>query len=86
MKDFLIPSHHSQGIMTDAVDTLLYEWFIPRMNVRHIMVGVFIGNEGSLKVFLRNGFKMINTIEKYREVRGKMRGLHILEWRYSVAS
>ena len=69
--------------MTDAVDTLLHEWAIPRMNVRHLMVGVFTGNEASLKVFLKNGFKMINTYENYKEVRGKMRGLHVMEWRYS---
>lgn len=78
-----MPSHHRQGIMTDAIDTLLHEWAIPRMNVRHLMVGVFTGNEASIKVFLRNGFKMINTYENYKEVRGKMRGLHVMEWRYS---
>ena len=83
LTDFLMPSHHRQGIMTDAVDTLLHEWAIPRMNVRHVMVAIFVGNEGSVKVFLRNGFKMINTIENYKEVRGKMRGLHVMEWRCS---
>jgi len=80
--DFLMPSHHGQGIMTDAVDTLLHEWAIPRMHVRHVMVAIFAGNEGSVKVFSRNGFKMINTIENYKEVRGKMRGLHVMEWKY----
>ena len=67
--------------MTDAVDTLLHEWAIPRMNVRHVMVAIFVGNEGNVKVFLRNGFKMINTIENYKEIRGKMRGLHVMEWK-----
>ena len=67
--------------MTDAVDTLLHEWAIPRKNVRHVMVGIFVGNEGSVKVFLRNGFRMINTIENHKEVRGKMRGVHVMEWR-----
>ena len=66
--------------MTDAVDTLLHEWAIPRMNVRHVMVAIFVGNEGSIKVFSRNGFKMLNTIENHKEVRGKMRGLHVMEW------
>ena len=68
--------------MTDAVDTLLHEWAIPRMNVQHVMVAIFVGNEGNIKVFLRNGFKMINTIENYKEIRGEMRGLHVLEWRH----
>lgn len=67
--------------MTDAVDTLLHEWAIPRMNVRHVMVAIFLGNEGSIKVFSKNGFKMLNTIENYKEVRGKVRGLHVMEWR-----
>lgn len=69
--------------MTDAVDTLLHEWAIPRMHVRHVMVAVFTGNEGSVKVFLRNGFKMMKTYENYKEIRGKTRGLHVMEWRYS---
>ncbi|KAF8808011.1 acyl-CoA N-acyltransferase [Phlegmacium glaucopus] len=81
--DFLMPSHHRQGIMTDAIDTLLHEWAIPRMKVRHVMVAAFTGNEASVKVFLRNGFKMINIYENYKEIRGKMRGLHVMEWKYS---
>ena len=69
--------------MTDAVDTMLHEWAIPRMNVRHVMVGIFVGNEGSVKVFLRNGFKMITTIENYyKEIKGKMLRLHVMEWKY----
>ncbi|TFK41961.1 GNAT domain-containing protein [Crucibulum laeve] len=79
--DLLAPSHHGQGIMTDAVGTLMHEWAIPRMGVRHIMVSACIGNEGSVKVFLKNGFKLIRTSEDHHEVKGKRVGLHVLEWR-----
>ncbi|KAF8973494.1 hypothetical protein BDZ97DRAFT_1900337 [Flammula alnicola] len=83
MGDFLAASHHRQGIMSDAVDTVLHEWGIPRMKIRHMWVSAFTKNEGSVKVFLKNGFKMIKTIDTHFEVKGKMRGLHLLEWRYT---
>ncbi|KDR85588.1 hypothetical protein GALMADRAFT_218684 [Galerina marginata CBS 339.88] len=79
--DYLAPSHHRRGIMTDAIDTLLHDWAIPRMNVRHVLVGAFIGNHGSVRVFEKNGFNMARTIEEYSIVRGKMRGMHVLEWK-----
>jgi len=79
----LAASHHRQGIMTDAVDTVLHDWAIPRMNVRHMLVTVFEGNEGSVKVFLRNGFKIKATYKDYVELKGKIRGVNVLEWKYS---
>jgi len=69
--------------MTDAVGTVLHEWAIPRMGVRHMWVSTFTGNEGSVKVFLKNGFKLIGTYEQHAEIKGKMRGLNLLEWRYT---
>ncbi|KAF9486333.1 hypothetical protein BDN70DRAFT_869824 [Pholiota conissans] len=80
--DFLVTSHHRQGIMTDAVQTVLHEWAIPRMKVRHMWVSAYTSNDGSVKVFLKNGFKIIKTIENHHEAKGKMRGLHLMEWRY----
>jgi len=82
MGNYLAPSHHRQGIMSDAVGTVLHEWGIPRMNVRHMWVSTFTGNDGSVKVFQRNGFKLIKSIEEHFEVKGKMRGLNLLEWKY----
>jgi len=82
MGDYLAPSHHRQGIMTDAVTTVLHEWGIPRMGIRHMWVTAYTTNEGSVKVFLKNGFKMITTYENHQEVKGKMRGLHLLEWKH----
>ena len=69
--------------MTDAVDTVLHGWAIPRMNVRHMLVTAFEGNEGSVKVLLRNGFKMRATYKDHYEVKGKVHGVHVLEWKYS---
>ena len=71
--------------MTDAVETMLHDWAIPRMNVHYMMVSAVGGNEGSVKVFLRNGFKMKGTYKDHYEVKGKIRDLHVLEWKYSEA-
>ena len=63
-----------QGIMTDAVDTLLHEWAIPRMNVRHVMVAIFVGNEH--KSILEKWFQ---DDKHHKEVRGKMTACHVME-------
>jgi len=81
--DYLAASHHRQGIMTDAVDTVLHDWAIPCMNVHHMLLGVFEGNVGSVKVFQRNGFRIKGTYQDCKEVKGKMRSVHVLEWHYS---
>ncbi|CAA7268035.1 unnamed protein product [Cyclocybe aegerita] len=80
--DWLAPSHHGRGIMTDVIRTLLNDWAVPRMGVRHVWATAFTGNEGSVKVFLKNGFKLVTTHENHVVVKGKMRGLHLLEWQY----
>lgn len=68
--------------MSDAVNTVLQDWGIPRMNIRHMWVSTFMDNEASMKVFLKNGFKLIGSYEDHFEVKGKVRGLTLLEWRY----
>lgn len=68
--------------MSDAVTTVLQDWGIPRMNIRHMWVTTIAENEASVKVFLKNGFKLINTYEDFFEVKGKVRGLNLLEWKY----
>ena len=65
--------------MTDALDTIMHEWAIPRMGVRHILVDVFDENEASTKVFLKNGFRLIATYDDHLEIKGTKRGLRILE-------
>ncbi|TFK26695.1 acyl-CoA N-acyltransferase [Coprinopsis marcescibilis] len=78
--DWLAPSHHGKGIMTDAVDTLLNDWGV-RMNLHRVIVSAFPGNIGSIKVFQKNGFRTTNITDDAIEVRGTKRGLHTLEWR-----
>ncbi|KAJ7919310.1 acyl-CoA N-acyltransferase [Mycena leptocephala] len=78
--DYLAPSHHRQGIMSDAFQTLLRQWAIPRMGVRRMVVTTLAGNKGSVGVFEKNGFKFRKTIEDAIEVRREMRGVHVLEW------
>jgi len=78
--DYLIPSHHGQGIMTDVIQTVLHNWAIPRMGVRKITAEAFVGNEGSVKVFQKNDFHLTRTLQNYAEIRGRTRHLHVLEW------
>jgi RimJ/RimL family protein N-acetyltransferase len=66
--------------MSDAFQTLLRQWAIPRMGVRRMVVTTLKGNKGSVGVFEKNGFKFRKTIEDAIEVRGEMRGVHVLEW------
>lgn len=66
--------------MSDAVETLIHDWGIPRMNARRYLVSAFAGNQGSVKVFQKNGFTLTRTIPEYGVVKGVMRGKHVLEW------
>ncbi|KAF8973493.1 hypothetical protein BDZ97DRAFT_1911980 [Flammula alnicola] len=79
--DFLAPSHHGQGIMSDVLDTLLHDWAIPRMGVRRILLGVVEGNMGSLRVFVKSGFQLKQTVKDYRKIRGETRNLQVMEWK-----
>ncbi|KAF5312793.1 hypothetical protein D9619_002819 [Psilocybe cf. subviscida] len=81
MGNFVAPQYSGQGIMTDAVNTVLHEWCIPRMNVQRMWVSTFIGNVASVRVFEKNGFVLIKASEGHVEIKGKLRGLNILEWR-----
>ncbi|KAF8665293.1 hypothetical protein AX16_000314 [Volvariella volvacea WC 439] len=80
---YLDPSHHRRGIMSDAVATVLNDWAIPRMNVHHILVNVFEGNDGSMRTLQKNGFAHTRTIPEHIERRGVKRTIHVLEWSIS---
>lgn len=75
---YLIPSHHGQGIMTDAIKTLIQTWAVPRMKVRRILVGAFGSNTSSVRVFQKNDFILKTIINN--EGRRKSRDLHIFKW------
>ncbi|KAJ7132353.1 acyl-CoA N-acyltransferase [Mycena epipterygia] len=65
---YLAPSHQGRGLMTAAVGTLITQWGIPCMNTRCIRSGIFEGNHGSLKVLLKNGFVLVDTLVDHIEV------------------
>jgi RimJ/RimL family protein N-acetyltransferase len=67
--------------MTAALGTLIKNWAIPRMGVCRMRVNTFIGNEGSVRVFEKNGFVLVGRVEDCIEVRGAKDGLNILEWK-----
>lgn len=66
--------------MSDAVETLIHDWGVPRLNARRYLVGAFVGNQGSVKAFQKNGFTLTRTIAEYGVVKGQMKGMHVLEW------
>ncbi|KAG6831556.1 hypothetical protein H0H92_009475 [Tricholoma furcatifolium] len=80
---FLASSHHGRGIMTDAVQTLIWDWAVPRMDARLIVIGAFEGNQGSVRTFEKSGFVHKGFIENYVQARGQWRNLHLLEWNIS---
>ncbi|KAH9483136.1 hypothetical protein JR316_0005238 [Psilocybe cubensis] len=59
---FGAPSHHGRGIMTDAVRTMLHEWGVPRMRIRHMWVSTFTDNEASVKV-VKGKMRGVNALE-----------------------
>lgn len=66
--------------MTDAVDTLINDLGKPFLNARHFVSMVFVGNEGSKKVFLKNNFVLKRCITNFAVVKGFMRDLLVLEY------
>jgi len=69
--------------MTDALETLLLDWAVPRMDVHYIRAAAFEGNQGSVRVLAKNGFVMTTTLDNFMVHRGRMRGLHVMEWKKS---
>ena len=71
--------------MTEVLSTLLSQWAVPRMNVRRMLVTIFPGNRGSMRVLQTNGFVLMKMVENYEEVRGKMADFIISEWNLNSA-
>ena len=77
--DWLISSHHGQGIMSAVVKALVYEWGVPRMGIRRIVEIVFSGNVGSQRVLEKSGFQLVNSVDDCVEARGHKYGVHVME-------
>ncbi|KAG8744719.1 hypothetical protein FRC11_013333 [Ceratobasidium sp. 423] len=60
--DYLRPTHHGRGIMTAAVKTVINSWAIPHMNAYKFWAAAFPENIGSHKVFLKNGFQIVDRV------------------------
>ncbi|CAE6456031.1 unnamed protein product [Rhizoctonia solani] len=60
--DYLQPTHHGQGIMTAAIKTVTELWAIPHMNAYKFCAAAFPENVGSHKVFLKNGFQIVDRV------------------------
>ena len=58
----LHPNHHRIGIMSEAIDATLNEFFF-KMNHNTIYVGHFIENLPSQKLIQKMGFKWVEDIE-----------------------
>lgn len=66
--------------MTDAINTLLYDWVVPRIGVRRLLVFPLEGNHGGVKVFLKTGFRFLFLSRDHLTVRGMRRSVNVLEW------
>ncbi|CAE6425542.1 unnamed protein product [Rhizoctonia solani] len=58
--DYLRPSHHGRGIMTAVIKTVIDSWAVPHMNAFKFWAATFPENIGSQRVFLKNGFQIVD--------------------------
>lgn len=81
IKDWLLPTHAGSGIITDASETLLYDWARERMCVQKIIGVCFVENEGSQKVLQKLGFTRRGSVTYDLVVKGVHRTSSILfDW------
>ena len=82
---WLDPEYHGQGVMPAAMNAVIHQWAVPRMNVCNIIGNPFKGNANSRRVFEKNGFRYIgetaNDIIEKGLSDGARTGLYLLEWK-----
>lgn len=67
--------------MSDAIETILHDWVVPRMAVKKVVVSAFVDNRASIRTFEKNGFKSISVIpDRTLVVRGRPKEFHTLVW------
>ncbi|KAG8729205.1 hypothetical protein FRC11_009281, partial [Ceratobasidium sp. 423] len=60
--DYLRPTHHGRGIMTAVVRAAIELWAAPHMNAHNFRAATFPENVGSQRVFLKNGFQIVDRV------------------------
>ena len=70
--------------MTAVIGALINQWMVPHLNARKIRTEAFEGNIGSVRVFEKNGFKLLETVKVERNGPGcgRIEGMHVLEWEW----
>lgn len=81
--DYLAPTHHRQGITTVVLRILINHWAVPKMNVRRMLCTAFKGNEGSIRVMQKNGFRFRELRKNATCLRGEWRDLNVMEWEHA---
>jgi RimJ/RimL family protein N-acetyltransferase len=68
--------------MSAAVGAVVNQWMVPHMNAHKIRAETIEDNIGSVRVFEKNGFKLLETVKVDRAGpgRGRIEGVHIMEW------
>jgi len=88
--DYIAASHHGRGIMSAVLKIIMDKWATPWMAARHIKSEAHQGNIGSRRVFEKNGFVVVKTLENYVEIAeskgGGLVGLHVMDWKYNGAA
>jgi RimJ/RimL family protein N-acetyltransferase len=78
-------THWGAGLTTEVVK-LITEYAFERLNLNKLTAGVVDGNEGSIKVLEKNGYKKFATNEKDYYLEGKFLDVHrfhnFQEWYY----
>ena len=82
--DFLAPEYQGRGIMSAAIGTLVNHWLVPIMGARKIVVAAMTTNHASRRVFEKNSFRLVDTLEDCKVMpvsKGGMKyGIHVLAW------
>jgi len=68
--------------MSAAVGVVINQWMVPHLNAHKIRVEAIEGNIGSVRVFEKNGMRLLGISKINREFtgRGRVEGVHVLEW------
>ena len=68
--------------MSAGVGAIINQWMVPRLKAHKIRAEVFEGNVGSVRVFEKNGMRLLRTLEVEREGEGcgGVERMHVSEW------